>query len=91
MLRPEAQNRAINALGRALMGAVLIEQSNQQILGLQRAQLERALYSIIAACVAIAAILWGFALRLVWRIHRLRDEASAAYEKGGALPQAFPE
>jgi signal transduction histidine kinase len=71
--------------GGRVMGAVLVEQSNQQILGLQRAQLEAALYSIVAACVAIAVILWGFALRLVWRIHRLRDEASAAIDDDGRV------
>jgi signal transduction histidine kinase len=71
--------------GGRVMGAVLIEQSNQQILGLQREQLERALYSIVAACVAIAAILWCFALRLAWRIHRLRDEASAAIDDDGRV------
>jgi len=72
-------------LGDAVMGAVLIEQSNSEILGLQRAQLERALYAIIVACIAIAGILWGFALRLVWRIHRLRDEASAAIDDDGRV------
>jgi len=72
-------------LGDAVMGAILIEQSNSEILGLQRAQLERALYAIIAACIAIAGILWGFALRLVWRIHRLRDEASAAIDDDGRV------
>jgi signal transduction histidine kinase len=72
-------------VGEGVMGAVLIEQSNRQILGLQRAQLERALFAIIAACIAIAGILWGFALRLVWRIHRLRDEASAAIDDDGRV------
>jgi len=72
-------------LGEVVMGAVLIEQSNRQILGFQRAQLERALYAIIAACIAIAGILWAFALRLVWRIHRLRDEASAAIDDDGRV------
>jgi two-component system sensor histidine kinase ChvG len=72
-------------LGESVMGAVLIEQSNREILGFQRAQLERALFAIIAACIAIAGILWGFALRLVWRIHRLRDEASAAIDDDGRV------
>jgi signal transduction histidine kinase len=72
-------------VGERVMGAVLIEQSNREILGLQRAQLERALFAIIAACIAIAGILWAFALRLVWRIHRLRDEASAAIDDDGRV------
>jgi signal transduction histidine kinase len=72
-------------VGGRVMGAVLIEQANRQILGLQRAQLERALYAIVAACVTIAGILWLFALRLVWRIHRLRDEASAAIDEDGRV------
>ena len=74
--------------GDRVMGAVLIEQSNQEILGLQRDELERALVAIIFACLAIAGVLWLFAWRLAWRIHRLRGEAGAAIDADGRVLRA---
>jgi signal transduction histidine kinase len=71
--------------GGRVMGAVLIEQSNQEILGLQRDELERALVAIIFACLAIAGVLWLFAWRLAWRIHRLRDDAGGAIDADGRV------
>jgi signal transduction histidine kinase len=74
--------------GDRVMGAVLIEQSNQEILGLQRDELERAFVAIIFACLAIAGFLWLFAWRLAWRIHRLRDEAGDAIDADGRVLRA---
>jgi len=74
--------------GDRVIGAVLIEQSNQEILGLQRGELERALAAIVLACLAIAGILWLFAWRLAWRIQRLRDEAGDAIDADGRVRSA---
>jgi signal transduction histidine kinase len=82
--RVSAASSPIRA-GDRVMGAVLIEQSNQEILGLERDELERALVAIIVACLAIVGILWLFAWRLAWRIHRLRDEAGGAIDADGRV------
>jgi signal transduction histidine kinase len=82
--RVSAASSPIRAEGRVI-GAVLIEQSNQEILGLQRGELERALAAIVFACLAIAGILWLFAWRLAWRILRLRDEAGGAIDADGRV------
>jgi len=79
-----AASSPIRAGGRVI-GAVLIEQSNQEILGLQRGALERTLAAIVFVCLAIAGILWLFAWRLTWRIHRLRDEAGDAIDADGRV------
>jgi len=71
--------------GDRVIGAVLLEQSNLEILGLQRDALERALAAILAACVGIAGVLWLFAWRLAWRIHRLRDDAGDAIDADGRV------
>jgi two-component system sensor histidine kinase ChvG len=71
--------------GERVIGAVLIEQPNQEILGLQRGALERTLAAIVFACLAIAGVLWLFAWRLAWRIHRLRDEAGDAIDADGRV------
>lgn len=73
--------------GDRVMGAVLIEQSNQEILGFERGELEGALAAIIFACLAIAGVLWLFAWRLAWRIHRLSDEAADAIDADGRVLQ----
>jgi len=72
-------------VGDRVMGAVLIEQSNREILGLQRREFERAFDAVVAASAAIAVLLWLFAWRLAWRIHRLRDEAGAAIDPDGRV------
>jgi two-component system sensor histidine kinase ChvG len=82
--RVTASSWPIHAKGRVI-GAVLIEQLNQEILGLQRGELEQALAAIVIACLAIAGILWLFAWRLAWRIHRLRDEAGDAIDADGRV------
>jgi signal transduction histidine kinase len=82
-----AASSPIRAKGRVI-GAVLIEQSNQEILGLQRSELERALAAIVFACLAIAGILWLFAWRMAWRIQRLRDEAGGAIDADGRVRSA---
>jgi signal transduction histidine kinase len=74
--------------GGRVLGAVLVEQSNREILRRQRAEFERTLVGIIFACLAIAGILWLFAWRLAWRIHRLRDEAGAAIDDDGRVQSA---
>jgi len=71
--------------GDRVLGAILIEQSNLEILGAQRDALERAQGAILAACVGIAAVLWLFAGRLAWRIHRLRDDAAGAIDDAGRV------
>ena len=77
-----AASSPIRVAGR-VVGAVLIEQANDRILALPRQALERERNAILVACVAIAAILWGFAWRLAWRVRRLRDEAGAAIDSDG--------
>jgi len=68
-----------------VVGAVLIEQSNETILALPRLALERERNAIILACVAIAALFWLFAWRLAWRIRRLRDDAAHAIDDEGRV------
>lgn len=74
--------------GDRVIGAILIEQSNLEILGMQRDALERALAAILVACVGVAAVLWLFAGRLAWRIHRLRDDAAGAIDEAGRVRRA---
>ncbi|MBW2387210.1 MAG: hypothetical protein JRG89_02130 [Deltaproteobacteria bacterium] len=72
-------------LGERVVGAVLIEQANDQILALPRLALLRERNAIIMACVVIAAIFWLFAWRLAWRIHRLSDQAGHAIDPSGRV------
>jgi two-component system sensor histidine kinase ChvG len=72
-------------VGESIVGAVLIEQTNDQILALPRLALERERNAIIIACVAIAVLFWLFAWRLAWRIHRLSDEAGNAIDPSGRV------
>jgi signal transduction histidine kinase len=69
----------------AVTGAVLIEQSNREILAHQRTALERVLVWMLVACVGIAALLWIFAWRVTHRIHALRDDAAGAIAPDGRL------
>jgi len=71
--------------GDRVMGAVLVEQSNREILGLQRREFERAFDAVVATSAALAVLLWLFAWRLAWRIHRLRDEAAGAIDPDGRV------
>jgi two-component system sensor histidine kinase ChvG len=71
--------------GDTIVGAVLIEQENEEILALPRLALERERNFIIMACFAIALIFWLFAWRVAWRIHRLRDEAGDAIDPSGRV------
>jgi len=72
-------------VGERVVGAVLIEQANDQILALPRLALLRERNAIIVACVVIAAIFWLFAWRLAWRIHRLSDQAGHAIDPSGRV------
>jgi len=74
-----------------LIGTVRIEQSNREILGHQRAALERVLIAMAAACAAIAGALWWFAWRLGRRLRRLRDEASGAIDENGRIRRSALE
>ncbi len=68
-----------------VIGAVLVEKSTRQVLGLQRQSIERlaALTALTIALVALALL--GFAVRLTFRIRRLDREADSAIDPYGKL------
>jgi signal transduction histidine kinase len=72
-------------VGDRVVGAVLIEQANDQILALPRLALLRERNAMIIACVVIAGVFWLFASRLAWRIHRLSEEAGHAIDPDGRV------
>jgi signal transduction histidine kinase len=72
-------------VGERVVGAVLIEQANDQILALPRLALLRERNALIIACVLIAGAFWLFASRLAWRIHRLSEEAGHAIDPNGRV------
>lgn len=71
--------------GERVLGRVVVEQSNANILASSTRALERERDAMILACCAIAAVLWLFAWRLTWRIHGLRDAAAGAIDPDGRV------
>lgn len=68
-----------------VVGAVLVEKSTRQVLGLQRQAIEQlAAFSALALALVVLALL-GFAARLTYRIRRLDQEAEASIDAYGRL------
>lgn len=68
-----------------VIGAVLLEHSTHQILGLQSEALERVATLTLISLLAVIITLLSFSARLAWRIRRLGQEASMSIDDYGRL------
>jgi len=91
-LRPSTDSRAEIIMaatpihtGSRVLGAVLIEQSTNDILSLQKRTLEKILGITLIVFLGLTTGLLLFAFRLTWRIHRLRSEAGLAIAPDGRV------
>ncbi len=66
-------------------GAVLVEETTNDILAVRNRAFEKLFAAILAASLLAAAALLVFASRLSWRIRRLRDEAEHAIDRQGRV------
>ncbi len=71
--------------GEAVLGAVVVEETNNAILTLQNRALENLLNISIAVLLAVIVVLFAFASRLSGRIRRLRDAAEQAIGSDGRV------
>ncbi len=68
-----------------VIGAVVVEETTESVLGVRQRLLERLLSLALGAFLVVGVALFGFATRLVIRIRRLRDEAEQAIDPAGRL------
>lgn len=68
-----------------IMGAVLVEKSTSQVLGLHRRSIERLALLSLFAILVVAIALLGFAARLTLRIRRLDRDTDRAIDRYGRL------
>lgn len=71
--------------GDQVLGAVVVEESTHSIQSLRNRALERLLLLTMAGFALAAALVFGFASRLSFRIRRLRDEAENAIDARGRI------
>jgi dedicated sortase system histidine kinase len=71
--------------GAEVLGAVVVEETTQPIHSLRTRALEGLLLLTLAVLLVGAAVLFGFASRLSWRIRALRDEAESAVDAQGRI------
>ncbi|NND83425.1 MAG: hypothetical protein HKN50_13435 [Gammaproteobacteria bacterium] len=72
-------------LGDSILGAVIVEQSTNQVLTRQQAVLENVISVTLLVLLTVAAALLLFASRLTVRITRLRDAADNAIDRDGRI------
>ena len=79
-------------LGESIPGAVVVEQSTNQVLRRQQETLENVISVTLLVLVTVATALLLFASRLTLRIRRLRDAADSAIDREGRiLNQRLPK
>ncbi len=71
--------------GEDVLGAVVVEQSEREVLGVQRRAMENLTGATLLVFAAVAAVLLAFATRLTLRIRRLRDDSEAAIDRDGRV------
>ena len=69
----------------SVVGAVVIEQSTQSILQIQRRSLQRVASLTLLSLIAVVLVVALFATRLAFRIRRLRSETHEAIDHEGRL------
>ncbi|MFQ5355450.1 MAG: ATP-binding protein [Mariprofundaceae bacterium] len=72
-------------VGNRVLGAVLLEQSTNDILSLQRKTLEKVMGTTLLVFLGLITGLLFFAFRQTWRIHRLRSETLRAISHDGRV------
>ena len=68
-----------------LIGAVVVEQSESQVLAVERRTMENLIGATIVVFAVVGLVLLGFATRLTLRIRRLRNAADAAIGPHGRI------
>ena len=72
-------------LGDSVLGAVVVEQSTNQILQQQQNVLENVISVTLLVLITVATALLLFASRLTLRIRRLRDATDSAIDRDGRI------
>ena len=72
-------------LGETIPGAVVVEQSTNEVLRRQQKTLENVISVTLLVLVTVATALLLFASRLTLRIRRLRDAADSAIDRDGRI------
>lgn len=67
------------------VGAVVVEQSESEVLTVQRRAMENLFVATLVVFAAVAGVLLAFATRLTLRIRRLRNSADAAIDAHGRV------
>ena len=68
-----------------IIGAVVLEQSTESVLALQRQALENIVMLTALSLLAIVLVVILFSLRLAYRVRRMRKEAALAIDPHGRL------
>ncbi|RBP48470.1 ATP-binding protein [Arenicella xantha] len=72
-------------LGEGILGAVVVEQSTNQMLRQQRETLENVISVTLLVLITVATALLVFASRLTLRIRRLRNATETAIDRDGRI------
>ncbi|MEH6548878.1 MAG: ATP-binding protein [Pseudomonadales bacterium] len=76
--------------GDQIIGSILVEQSTDQLLLLQRQSIEKIYLLALLSTGSIVLVLLAFAARLAWRIRRLGRHTSSLIDDHGRMQNASP-